>query len=175
MALRYVDPSRPANMANRALMRFGRSRAGQLFARHVAARTDIWLGRVSSGRVNWGMFNVPSATLHTIGARSGEPRQVQIAYFHDNEDVVAIASNFGGANHPGWYYNLVAHPACTLGGEQFEAREVTDKAEYVARRRELLSHGRRPDRMGGEHHHVAPDRHAGPSARTGLGHQQPRL
>ena len=130
MALRYVDPSRPANMANRALMRFGRSRAGQLFARHVAARTDIWLGRVSSGRLNWGMFNVPSATLHTIGARSGEPRHVQIAYFHDNEDVVAIASNFGGANHPGWYYNLVAHPACTLGGEQFEAREVTDKAEY---------------------------------------------
>ncbi len=45
----------------------------------------------------------------------------------------------------------------------------------LARRRELLSHGRRPDRMGGEHHHVAPDRHAGSSARTRLGHQQSGL
>jgi deazaflavin-dependent oxidoreductase (nitroreductase family) len=115
----------------RASIRFGRSRVGQLFAKHVAARTDIWLGRVSSGRLNWGMFNVPSATLRTIGAKSGQHRQVQIAYFHDGRDVIVIASNFGGAKHPGWYYNLVAHPACTLGGDAFVAHQVTDESEYT--------------------------------------------
>jgi deazaflavin-dependent oxidoreductase (nitroreductase family) len=115
----------------RASMRFGRSRAGQLFGKHVVARTDVWLGRLSSGRLNWGMFNVPSATLHTIGAKSGQPRQTQIAYFHDDDDVIVIASNFGGTRHPGWYHNLVAHPACTLGGDTFVAREVTDEAEYA--------------------------------------------
>lgn len=62
-------------------MRFGRSRVGQSFGKHVVARTDVWLGRLSSGRLNWGMFNVPSATLQTIGAKSGQPRQTQIAYF----------------------------------------------------------------------------------------------
>lgn len=45
--------------------------------------------------------------------------------------MIVIASNFGGARHPGWYYNLVAQPACTLGGDAFAAREVTDETEYA--------------------------------------------
>jgi len=63
--------------------------------------------------------------------RAAETPPVQVAYFHDDYDVIVIASNFGGAQHPGWYYNLVAHPACTLGGYAFVAREVTDETEYT--------------------------------------------
>jgi deazaflavin-dependent oxidoreductase (nitroreductase family) len=76
------------------------------------------------------MFSVPSAPLTTTGARTGQRRTVQIAYFHDGDDVIAIASNFGGERDPAWYRNLVAHPRCTLGGQPFTAREVTDEAEY---------------------------------------------
>jgi deazaflavin-dependent oxidoreductase (nitroreductase family) len=128
--LARVDPNRPKARSTRLLIGFGRSRAGQLFARHVAARTDVWLSRASRGRVNSGMFSVPSATLTTTGRKSGLPRTAQVAYFHDGSDVVVVASNFGGDRDPGWYHNLVAHPRCALGGEQFVAREVTDPAEY---------------------------------------------
>jgi deazaflavin-dependent oxidoreductase (nitroreductase family) len=130
VGLKYIDPGRPATRSIRLMVRFGRSRAGQLFARHIAARTDVWLSRASRGRLNSGMFSVPSATLTTTGARTGLRRRVHIAYFHDGNDVIAIASNFGGDRDPAWYRNLVAHPRCTLGGQPFTAREVTDAAEY---------------------------------------------
>jgi deazaflavin-dependent oxidoreductase (nitroreductase family) len=77
------------------------------------------------------MFNAPSATLKTTGAKTGQPREVPIAYFHDGRDVILIASNFGGDRHPQWYYNLVAHPDCELGGKAFRAAEVTDQAAYA--------------------------------------------
>ena len=76
------------------------------------------------------MFNVPSATLETVGTKSGQPRQIQVAYFHDNDEVIVIASNFGGAKHPSWYYNLMANPTCALGEEKFVASQVTDADEY---------------------------------------------
>jgi len=34
-----------------------------------------------------------------------------LVYFTDGEDVILTASNYGGARHPGWYDNLIAHPA----------------------------------------------------------------
>ena len=129
MPLRYVDPTRPTNMATRALNRSSRSRFGQFVARHLASKTDPWLGRISNGRVSWGCG--PSATLKSTGARSGQAREAQIAYFHDEPDVIVIASNYGGDKHPQWYHNLIAHPECELGDDAFRATEVTDPDEYA--------------------------------------------
>jgi deazaflavin-dependent oxidoreductase (nitroreductase family) len=131
MPLRYVDPTRPTTAVSRAFTRFGRSPVGQFVARYVAAKTDPWLGRHTKGRVSWGMFNAPSATLKMTGAKTGQPREAQIVYFHDGRDVIAIASNYGGDRNPQWYHNLIAHPECELGGEAFRATEVTDPAEYA--------------------------------------------
>jgi deazaflavin-dependent oxidoreductase (nitroreductase family) len=128
--LQYVDPTRPTNRVKRAMDRFSRSRFGQVAAR-LASKTDPWLGRISNGRVSWGMFNVPSATLKSTGAKTGQVRETQIAYFHDGPDVIVIASNYGGDKHPQWYYNLGAHPDCELGDEAFRAAEVTDPDEYA--------------------------------------------
>ena len=130
MPLRYVDPNKKHGRLYRAAERVGQSRSGQAFARHVAARTDPWLERVTGGRLTWQLGIMATATLETTGAKSGLPRAVQITYFHDGRDAVAIASNYGGENHPQWYYNLIAHPECQLGGEKFVATEVTDPDEY---------------------------------------------
>ena len=66
--------------------------------------------------------------LSSIGARSGERREIPLAYFTDGDDVVLIASNYGGARHPAWYHNLIAHPECELHigqrGGSFVAHEV---------------------------------------------------
>lgn len=130
MSLPFVDPERHSNAFNHAMTKFARSGLGKFFAQRIAAKTDPWLMRLSHGKISWGMFAVPSATLHMTGAKSGQPRHAQISYFHDGRDVIAVASNFGGSKHPGWYYNLKAHPECELGGDRFLATEVTEPTEY---------------------------------------------
>lgn len=129
MRLRYVDPHKRHSPVYDAMVRFGRSRAGQLFVRHVAAHIDPALYRATGGRFSLTLGTIVTAPLKTTGAKTGRPREVQITYFHDGPDVIAIASNYGGTRHPQWYYNLIAHPECELGGEPFTATEVTDPDE----------------------------------------------
>ncbi|OCB37292.1 nitroreductase [Mycobacterium malmoense] len=128
MPLRYVDPHKSRGPLYRASVRFGRSRAGQFMARHIARHTDPYLFRLTGGRVNMG--SIINAPLVTTGAKSGRRREVQLTYFHDGPDVILVASNFGGTKHPQWYYNLKAHPECDFGGEPFAAQQVTDAEEY---------------------------------------------
>lgn len=53
-------------------------------------------------------------TLTTTGAKSGQPRTVPLMALEDGERIILIASNFGQARHPAWYYNLRAHPEATV-------------------------------------------------------------
>jgi deazaflavin-dependent oxidoreductase (nitroreductase family) len=128
MPLQYVDPSRKRGRLYKANVRFGRSRPGQFLARHLAPRVDPWLHRATGGRGNMGL--IINAPLNTTGAKSGQPREVQLTYFHDGRDPILMASNYGGTKHPQWHYNLKAHPECEFGGESFVATEVTDDDEY---------------------------------------------
>jgi deazaflavin-dependent oxidoreductase (nitroreductase family) len=124
-----VDPDKKRGLLYEANVRFGRSRAGQFIARHIARHTDPRLFRLTGGRVNMGL--VINAPLVSTGAKSGQRREVQLTYFHDGPDVILLASNYGGTKHPQWYYNLKAHPDCEFGGETFSATQVTDATEYA--------------------------------------------
>ncbi len=129
MPLRYVDPHKKRGRFYRANVDFGRSPAGQFVARHISRRTDPHLFRLTGGRVNMGA--IITAPLVSTGAKSGEPREVQLTYFHDGPDVILLASNYGGSKHPQWYYNLKANPECEFGGMRFSAALVTDADEYA--------------------------------------------
>jgi deazaflavin-dependent oxidoreductase (nitroreductase family) len=131
MPLHYVDPHKKQGRMYKAWESWGRSRPGQWSARHVARRIDPWLYRVTGGRYPSVLGGVSTAPLMTTGAKSGQPREVQLTYFHDGSDPILIASNHGGPKHPQWYYNLKAHPECELGDEQFLATEVTDPDDYA--------------------------------------------
>lgn len=108
---------------------------GQLFASkkglalwaRVAAPFEAPLMKATGGRVRLA-FSIPIVVLTSIGARSGQRRDIPLAYFTDGDGVVLIASNSGGARHPAWYHNLLAHPECELHigqrGGSFAAREV---------------------------------------------------
>jgi len=121
--LRYVDPHKKRGRWYKANVGLGRSRVGQFVARHIARHTDPYLFRLTGGRVNMGA--IINAPLISTGAKSGEPRVVQLTYFHDGPDVILLGSNYGGTKHPQWYYNLKAHPECEFGGESFSASQVT--------------------------------------------------
>ncbi|HEY6542338.1 MAG TPA: nitroreductase family deazaflavin-dependent oxidoreductase [Ktedonobacteraceae bacterium] len=74
----------------------------------------------------------PLLLLTTTGAKSGQRRTTPMMYVRDGERLLVIASNAGAPKHPGWYYNLVAHPQVTVevGRETFEATSiVTEGAE----------------------------------------------
>jgi deazaflavin-dependent oxidoreductase (nitroreductase family) len=48
--------------------------------------------------------------LHTVGSRSGEPRETPVAWFADDGgDVRLVVGSGGGSRHPDWYVNLMAH------------------------------------------------------------------
>jgi deazaflavin-dependent oxidoreductase (nitroreductase family) len=47
--------------------------------------------------------------LHTVGRRSGQPRQSPVAWFADGQDAWLVVAS-GGVRHPDWYRNLMASP-----------------------------------------------------------------
>jgi deazaflavin-dependent oxidoreductase (nitroreductase family) len=131
MPLHYVDPHKKHGRWYAALESFGRSRPGHFYAHQVGPRVDPWLYRATGGRWPSILGGVSTAPLMTTGAKSGQPRQHQITYFHDGPDPIVTASNYGGPKHPQWYYNLKAHPECELGGEELLATEITDTDDYA--------------------------------------------
>lgn len=90
-------------------------------------RFEAPLIKASGGRLKLSS-NLPMVVLTSLGARSGEHREVPLAYFTDGDDVILIASNYGGPRHPARYHNLRAHPECQLHigprGGSFLAKEA---------------------------------------------------
>jgi deazaflavin-dependent oxidoreductase (nitroreductase family) len=85
-------------------------------------RAVAWMSR---GRVQVSALLVPSLVLHTIGARSGEPRDVPLMYTPDGSGRAIVAgTNFAGSRHPAWTANLLAHPdaAITVRGRRMPVR-----------------------------------------------------
>jgi deazaflavin-dependent oxidoreductase (nitroreductase family) len=57
------------------------------------------------------MSGQPLLYLHTVGAKSGQPRTAAVMAFADGDDAwLVVASRGGTAGHPSWLYNIVAHP-----------------------------------------------------------------
>ena len=79
--------------------------------------------RLGSGRrcVTSVLTGLPVFELTTVGARSGEPRTLPLIGVPDGDRLVLVASNFGQRRSPGWYYNLKAHPLCSVrfGGRRY--------------------------------------------------------
>ena len=49
--------------------------------------------------------------LHTVGARTGQPRTSSLARMDDGKGGVLVVASYGGAQqHPAWYHNVVARP-----------------------------------------------------------------
>ena len=67
--------------------------------------------------------------LTTLGAKTKQLRTMPLIGVFDHEKIGLIASSFGRAHNPGWYYNLKANPRCRVA---FKGTSV----EYMAREAE---------------------------------------
>lgn len=66
--------------------------------------------RANHGNVGGPFEGTPILLLHTIGARSGEPRLNPMMYLEDGGNYLVFASKAGSDRNPDWYYNLKANP-----------------------------------------------------------------
>jgi len=87
--------------------------------------------RANDGKVGGYFAGANMLLLHTIGAKSGQPRTNPMVYVTDGDRLVVIASKGGDDRNPDWYYNLLANPNVTveLGSEKFQARATAVTAE----------------------------------------------
>lgn len=87
--------------------------------------------RANDGKVSGLFANVPLLLLTTIGAKSGQPRIIPLAYTTDGDHFIVIASKGGAPTNPDWYHNLLANPVVTveIGNERFQARAVAAEGQ----------------------------------------------
>ena len=85
----------------------------------------------NGGKVGGPFANGNLLLLHTIGAKSNQPRINPLAYTTDGDNLVIVASKAGAPTNPDWYYNILAHPDVTIevGTEQFPAHAVVVEGE----------------------------------------------
>ncbi len=130
-----VDPQVSPSRFKRAMTAFALTKVGTWYSSQLGARIDPWLVRATRGRVDSAFGQIPIAVVTVRGARSGVERKVPLLYFSDGEDVILIASSYGKAKFPAWYYNIKANP-----GVRLEA--MGRSGSYVARETEGEDHDR---------------------------------
>ena len=125
-----VDPRSVRSSAfKRGMTAFALTGFGTWYSSQLGARIDPWLLRATRGRLDHTLGAIPVALLTVRGARSGRERRVPLLYFSDGDDVILIASSYGRAKFPAWYYNLKANPDVGL-------EAMGRSGSYVAREAE---------------------------------------
>ena len=80
--------------------------------RHLSP-LGVWVYRRTRGGITR-PWKVDALLLTTRGRRSGRARTVVLQFFRDGEAMILAAANDGGQSHPGWHFNLAAHPRASV-------------------------------------------------------------
>ncbi len=105
--------TQPKNWLQRAVIRFAVSFVGATLGSRLMHRLDRLALRLSNGRFTLStlLTGLEALSLTTTGAKSGRPRTVPLlAIPHRDDQFILIASNWGQARNPAWYYNIMANP-----------------------------------------------------------------
>ncbi len=98
-------------LVRRVIAPLTRTRVFRTLAPVVLPPIERFLARLTGGRVQLSGLLVPSLVLTTTGAKSGERRRTYLMYTPDGHGRAVVAgTTFAQERHPGWTYNLLAHP-----------------------------------------------------------------
>jgi deazaflavin-dependent oxidoreductase (nitroreductase family) len=75
---------------------------------------QVWLYRVSKGRLGGSMRGFKVLFLTTTGRKSGKTRTLPLGLFDWPGGYLVVASNSGQPRHPSWYLNLMSHPKAVV-------------------------------------------------------------
>ncbi|MGI9603193.1 MAG: nitroreductase/quinone reductase family protein [Acidimicrobiales bacterium] len=78
--------------------------------------------RSNGGRVEQ-FGDAPLVILNTIGAKTGQVREIPLVTLQTDDRIFVFASAAGAPKHPDWYHNLLANPEIDveIGTEKFRA------------------------------------------------------
>jgi deazaflavin-dependent oxidoreductase (nitroreductase family) len=95
---------------------------------------NAFLIRISRGRVGSRLGTQTILLLETTGRKTGQLREIPVAYFFHEGKYLIVASNWGKDKHADWYLNLRKNPRAklTVNGKtlQVTARDA-EGDEYV--------------------------------------------
>jgi deazaflavin-dependent oxidoreductase (nitroreductase family) len=157
MPIRSFDDS---NAFYRVMRNFASTKVGVTLFRPTAHHLDRLVAKLTGGRTSLTEIasGIPAVILTTTGAKSGEPRTVAVFGIPHPDGLGLIASNWGGAEHPAWYYNLKANPhaTVTIGDDTWRgtARLATprERDEIWAKGLELYPGWRKYETRAGNRH-----------------------
>ena len=96
-------------------------------------RLNVFLYRLSGGRLMNTLAGMPIIVVKMKGARSGRVISIPLMYVPHESGFVLVASQGGAPKTPAWYYNLMKHPEIqiTYGGQsaRFTAKLVSDEVK----------------------------------------------
>jgi deazaflavin-dependent oxidoreductase (nitroreductase family) len=75
---------------------------------------QVWLYKLSKGKLGGSMRGFTVLLLTTIGRKSGKTRTLPLGLFDWPGGYLVVASNGGQPRHPSWYLNLMSHPQATV-------------------------------------------------------------
>ena len=107
----------------------------------MSEMNDWNAGIIKEFRANGGKVeqfgDAPLVILHTIGAKSGQLREIPLVMLLDGDQRFVFASAAGAPKHPDWYHNLLSTPEIDveLASETIRARlnplEETERASRL--------------------------------------------
>lgn len=74
------------------------------------ARFHLGVYQRTAGRLGRRLAGNTALVLTTVGRRTGERRSTVLAYAPHGDELVVVASNYGGDRPPAWLLNLRAQP-----------------------------------------------------------------
>ena len=100
------------------MQKIASSRPGAWFTSGTLHHFDHIFLKLTGGRSTMTSLvaGLPVVILTTTGAKSGLPRTLPLLCIRDEQDPTTfalIASNWGQAHYPAWYFNLKAKPHAT--------------------------------------------------------------
>ncbi len=114
------------------------------FSRQLVTKANVWLLRISMGRLGNSFLGRPVMLLTTIGHKSGKPRTQPVYFMRDGQRIVLVASNGGSPDDPFWLLNIQENPLVSVAvhgnSQKMTSRIVTaeEKAQLWPRLTEMF-------------------------------------
>ena len=125
------------NILQKLVLRIYMQPAFATFWPAVQHRLDALVFRFTKGKYSLTeiLGGISIIQLTTTGAKTGQIRTMPLVCLFDGEKIVLIASNFGQARNPSWYYNLKANPKCQVEWKGTLREYVAHEAQGEERER----------------------------------------
>ena len=96
---------------------------------------NAFLLRISRGRIGSRLGTQTILLLETTGRKTGEPREIPIAYFFHEGKYLIVASNWGKEKNADWYLNLLKSPRAklTVNGKTIQVEAHDAQGDEYAR------------------------------------------